>query len=230
MKNLTPEKKVTWIIQIAMILLFIPLAALQFYVCKTYNIPIFIGFLCIIPIYWGFMALLSKWLERSKWKDTLEKMGEEIEKKEERNIPQAKPSIFSIALMSLILLICAIVYGIEIFKNIIANYTQGVNYTEILPDVINVLTLMICCICIGVIAFNIKKGKLFSHANANLIYTVGYTILFSVMIQQHYWETTTMIPNDSVRYYFFMFSIFIIFFGRLFSICVKMKEEQDLTI
>lgn len=230
MSKLTPEKKITWIIRIAIIAFFIPLSALQAYVCKKYNIPYLIGFLCIIPIFWGFMVLLNKWLEKSKWKDTLEKMEEEIEKKEERNIPQAKPGIFSIALMSLILLACSIDYGIEIVKNIIANYTQGVNYREILPDVINVLTLMICCICIGGIAYNVKKRKLFSHANANLIYTVGWTILFSVIIQEHYWETTTMIPNDSVNNYFYLFSVFILFFGRLFSICVKMKEEQDLTI
>jgi hypothetical protein len=230
MKNLTPEKKVTWIIRIAIILFLIPLIALQIYVCKTYNIPGPVGFICIIPIFWGLMALLYKWLEKSKWKETLEKMGQKIEEEEEKNIPRAKPRIFSIALMSLILLIYAIVYGIDIAKDIIANYTQGVNYTEILPDVINILTLMICCICIGGIAYNVKKGKLFSYINANLIYTVGWTLFLSVTTQQHYWDTTTMIPNDSVRNYYYLFSIFILFFGRLFSICVKMKEEQDLTI
>ena len=121
MKNLTPEKKVTWIIRIAIILFLIPLIALQIYVCKTYNIPGPVGFICIIPIFWGLMALLYKWLEKSKWKETLEKMGQKIEEEEEKNIPRAKPRIFSIALMSLILLIYAIVYGIDIAKDIIAN-------------------------------------------------------------------------------------------------------------
>ena len=50
MKNLTPEKKVTWIIRIAIILFLIPLIALQIYVCKTYNIPGPVGFICIIRL------------------------------------------------------------------------------------------------------------------------------------------------------------------------------------
>ena len=230
MKKMNSEKKVNWIIHTVMILMAIALIVLNHYIKVIFDIPVPIIYMCTLPLFIGGIILLSKWLERSKWKDTLEKMGQKIEKEEERKIPQAKPSIFSIALMSLILLICAIVYGIEIFKNIIANYTQGVNYTEILPDVINILTLMICCICIGGIAYNVKKGKLFSYINANLIYTVGWTLFLSVTTQQHYWDTTTMIPNDSVRNYYYLFSIFILFFGRLFSICVKMKEEQDLTI
>ena len=88
MKNLTPEKKVTWIIRIAIILFLIPLIALNFYVCRTYNIPIPIGFICIIPIFWGLMALLYKWLEKSKWKETLEKMGQKIEEEEEKILRQ----------------------------------------------------------------------------------------------------------------------------------------------
>ena len=66
MRNLTPKKKVMWIIHIAMWIFLIPLVALQFYVCKRFNIPVIIGFICILPIFWGFVALLSKWLEKSK--------------------------------------------------------------------------------------------------------------------------------------------------------------------
>ena len=39
-----------------------------------------------------------------------------------------------------------------------------------------------------------------------------------------------MLPNNTVAMNFSLFGVFIIFFGRVFDIGVKMKEEQDLTI
>ena len=74
------------------------------------------------------------------------------------------------------------------------------------------------------------KKKIFTSANAKLIYSIGTIVIVSVIIQNHYWETTTMMPNDTVGMIFALFGAFIVFFGRVFAIGVKMKEEQDLTI
>ena len=92
------------------------------------------------------------------------------------------------------------------------------------------LTLLACSILVVIIAYNVYKKRIFTRTNAKLIYSIGAILIFSIIIQNHYWETTTMLPNDTVALNFSLFGAFIIFFGRVFHIGVRIKEEQDLTI
>lgn len=229
MKNLTPKKKVMRIIHIAMWIFLIPLVALQFYVCKRFNIPVIIGFICILPIFWGFVVLLSKWLEKSKWKDTIEEMEKDNEKEEAK--PKPITGIFGLILLSIICLGYSVCNGIETLEGIFSNHYESEYLIKIIvPDCIGILTLLACSILVVIIAYNVYKKRIFTRTNARLIYSIGAILIFSIIIQNHYWETTTMLPNDTVALNFSLFGAFIIFFGRVFHIGVRIKEEQDLTI
>lgn len=230
MKKMTPEKKVKGIIYTVMILLAIALFTPLFYIRVNYNTPPFILLIMMIPIYIGAINLFSKWLTKSKWKDTFNEMEEKAKEEEKKKKPKEIPDIFSISVFAFACLGYAIYNGINIANDIFTNYSKGIDYNEILPNCIYILTLMICSIFIGVIAYNVKKRKVFSHTNAKLIYGVGITLVFSIIIQANYWDVTTMIPNMEVKSYLYLLAFFIMFFGKLFDIAVKMKEEQDLTI
>ena len=80
------------------------------------------------------------------------------------------------------------------------------------------------------IAYNVYKKNVFVRSNARLISAIGMILLFSVAIQRYYWDATPMLPNDTVAINFGLLAVFILFFGRIFSIGVKMQKEQDLTI
>ena len=230
MKKMTPEKKVKRIIYTVMVLLAIALLAPIHYIRMNYNIPPFILLILMIPLYIGAINLFGKWLTKGKWKDTFNEMEEKAKEEEKKKKPKETPDIFSISVFAFFCLGYAIYNGINIANDIFINYSKGIDYNEILPNCINIATLMICSILIGIIAYNVKKRKVFSHTNSKLIYGVGITLVFSIIIQDHYWDITTMIPNMEVKSYLYLLAFFIIFFGKLFDIAVKMKEEQDLTI
>ena len=230
MKKMSPERKVKRIIYTAIILLAIVLFAPIIYIRVNYDVPPFILFTCMIPVYIGAINLFSKWLEKSKWKNTFNEMEEKAKKEEEKKKPKETPDIFSISVFALTCLVYAIYNGTNVVNHILTDNSKGIDYNDVLPDCINIATLMICSILIGTIAYNVKKRKVFSHTNSKLIYGVGITLLFSIIIQTQYWDETAMIPNTDVKGYLYLLSFFIIFFGKLFDIAVKMKEEQDLTI
>lgn len=66
--------------------------------------------------------------------------------------------------------------------------------------------------------------------NSNLMYIIGATLILSTILQTQLWETTEMIPNLTVAMYYYLFGVLVMFFGKLFNIAIKIKEEQDLTI
>jgi len=226
MKNMNPEKKVKRIIYIVMILLAIVVFIPTLYIRVNYSIPSIILYACMLFVYIMGINLFGKWLTKSKWKDTFYEMEKKVEKKKRKE----KPSIFSIAVFALSFSAYSIFKGVKIVNDILTNYSKGLEFKDVLPDCINIATLMICSIFIGIIAYNIKKNKVFVHANAKLIYGVGLTLLTSIMIQKHYWDATSMIPNEDVSNYYYLLIFFILFFGNLFDIAIRIKEEQDLTI
>ena len=229
MKNMDPKKKVTWIINSVMTLSVIALVAIVHYIKAKYNLPTLVLYACCMPILIGGIILLSKWLERSKWKDTVEEMNKKCEKEEEKSKPI--PGSFGLILLAIICLGFSIGNGIDLTTGIFSNAYEPEHFLKVIvPDCIGVSTLLACSAIISLIAYNVMKKKIFTSANAKLIYSIGAIVIVSVIIQNHYWETTTMMPNDTVGMIFALFGAFIVFFGRVFAIGVKMKEEQDLTI
>lgn len=230
MKKITPKKKVNWIIHTVTILMAIALVALVHYTKTIYDLPTIVLYACYMPLFIGGQILFSKWLENSKWKDTVEEMEKEAEKEEEKS--RWIPGSFGLILFVLICLGYSTYNAMDIIEGIFSNqYEPELFLKTIVPDCIGLLTLLACSILIAIIAYNvIIKKKVFTSTNARLIFSIGAIVIFSVIIQNHYWETTTMLPNDTVAMNFGLFGAFIVFFGRVFAIGVKMKEEQDLTI
>ncbi|MBO7293884.1 MAG: DUF2975 domain-containing protein, partial [Bacteroidaceae bacterium] len=160
--------------------------------------------------------------------DTIEEMDKKAEIEEVKSKPI--PGIFGLALFVIICVGHSISSGISVVEEILfTHYEQVYLINELLPNCVGISTLLICSVLIAIIAYNVYKKNIFTYTNAKLIYSRAI-IIISVIIQNHYWDVTTMLPNDSVAINFSLLGVFILFFGRVFNIGAKIKEEQDLTI
>ena len=79
MKKMSNKKKATWIINSVMTLSAIALVAIVHYIKAKYNLPTLVLYACSMPVIIGGFILFSKWLENSKWKDTIEEMEKELD-------------------------------------------------------------------------------------------------------------------------------------------------------
>ena len=193
--------------------------------------PAVLLYLCFGFIYTGGFILFQKIIERSRYSKEFEEVNRELEKEEEmKSAKDERPGFRSLAIVAVIAMICAVAKAVETVKLIISDYNNGLPINAHLPQCINILTLLVCGIFIAVILYNVSKRRVFDSRNSFCIYGVGATIIISTLLQSELWATTPMIPNDTVMMYYMIFGIFIVFFGKLFDIAVKLKNEQDLTI
>ena len=181
--------------------------------------------------YTGGLILFQKIIERSRYSKEFEEVNRELEKEEEmKSAKEERPGFRSLAIVAVIAMICAVAKAVETVKLMISDYSNGLPINAHLPQCINILTLLVCGIFIAIILYNVSKRRVFDSRNSFCIYGVGATIIISTLLQSELWEATPMIPNDTVMMYYMIFGIFIVFFGKLFDIAVKLKKEQDLTI
>lgn len=181
--------------------------------------------------YAGGLILFQKVIERSRYSKEFEEVNRELEKEEEmKSAKEERPGFRSLAIVAVIAMICAVAKAVETVKLMISDYSNGLPINAHLPQCINILTLLVCGIFIAIILYNVSKRRVFDSRNSFCIYGVGATIIISTLLQSELWEATPMIPNDTVMMYYMIFGIFIVFFGNLFDIAVKLKKEQDLTI
>jgi hypothetical protein len=181
--------------------------------------------------YTGGLILFQKIIERSRYSKEFEEVNRELEKEEEmKSAKEERPGFRSLAIVAVIAMICAVAKAVETVKLMISDYSNGLPINAHLPQCINILTLLVCGIFIAVILYNVSKRRVFDSRNSFCIYGVGATIIISTLLQSELWEATPMIPNNTVMMYYMIFGIFIVFFGKLFDIAVKLKNEQDLTI
>lgn len=181
--------------------------------------------------YTGGLILFQKIIERSRYSKEFEEANRELEKEEEmKSAKDERPGFRSLAIVAVIAMICAVAKAVETVKLMISDYSNGLPTNTHLPQCINILTLLVCGIFIAVILYNVSKHRVFDNRNSYCIYGVGASIIISTLLQSELWATTPMIPNDTVMMYYMIFGIFIVFFGKLFDIAVKLKNEQDLTI
>lgn len=197
----------------------------------TFHYPSVLLYSCMIPLYFLGLYLFQKYLEHSPWAQNFEQLNEECELQENRQCAATRrPNVRSIILIALFGFIYALINAVDVVQEILSYSSRGVSYKEILPQCVDVLTLFLCCAFIAAILFNVLKGKVFCSRNVQLIYGVGVVLIFSTLLQIQCWGVTDMVPNYNVQLYYILFGAFIIFFGKLFGIAVKLKEEQDLTI
>ena len=95
-------------------------------------------------------------------------------------------------------------------------------------DICEFISLVICTILIGIIAYNIKREKIFIKANANLIKGIGLIVGVSGSLPILFSDLQAY--NQYPRYYLLVIGSFIIAIGYIFQHAIKMKEEQELTI
>ncbi len=192
------------------------------------NIPLAIAMLALFLVLIGGFWLIGKFMDHSKYKTEFDEMEKEaeIEEEEEKKKRGMKPSITGLVLLAATIFLFAVFSGIEMVVNMI----DDKSFADYLPDLCMVLTYFVSGGLLAKIAYNIRKGKVFHSGNTTLIYLIGVTIFASANIQNHYWESTTMVPNMTVFACYMVFVGLCVFFANLFSIAIQIKEEQDLTI
>ena len=227
--KMTPEKKVACIIATAMILMVVVFIAAVHYLKTLFNLPTLVLFACCVPILVLGQNFLSKWLLKSKWKDIVLEMEKKCVAEDAKSKPRAR--MVDLAIIAILSLWYSLSLGSGVVEDIIMYQNELNCFSEVVaPNIVNVVTLFSCSVLIAMIAYNVYKKNVFVRSNARLISAIGMILLFSVAIQRCYWDATPMLPNDTVAINFGLLAVFILFFGRIFGIGVKMQEEQDLTI
>ena len=223
-------KKIARIINIFsvswMIILF---AAVMILRVKT-SIPALLLYGCMGALYIGGLLGLQKGLENSRLKHEFEEANRECEEEEaKKTSADEKPDFFSLLIIAVFALIYAVSNAVDLVQNMISAHSADIPLSQYLPQFADTLTLLICCIFIGIIVFNVSRKRIFDRLNSICIYGVGAAIIFGHILQIQLMGDAPTADTDVLVYYSLL-GIFIIFFGRLFDIAVKMKNEQDLTI
>ena len=224
-------KKIMRMINIFAVIWITLLLIPTMYLRAKSDIPIVLLYMCLGFVFVGGMVVFQKVLERTRLKGALEEANRECEEEEESmSANDEKPSFQSLAVIAAAAAVITISDIVCTVQTIISKQGEGLTLEEYLPQCANALTLLLCCTFIAVILYNVSKKRIFNSRNSWCIYGVGTTIIISTITQAQYWESTPMLPNQNVQIYYMLFGILIIFFGRLFDIAVKLKNEQDLTI
>ena len=223
-------KKIARIINIFsvswMIILF---AAVMILRVKT-SIPALLLYGCLGVLYIGGLLGFQKGLENSRLKLEFEEANRECEKEEaKKTSADEKPDFFTLLAIAIFALIYSVSNAVDLVQNMISAHSADIPLSQYLPQFADTLTLLICCIFIGIIVFNVSRKRIFDRRNSICIYGVGAAIIFGHILQIQLMGDAPIADTDVLVYYSLL-GIFIIFFGRLFDIAVKMKNEQDLTI
>lgn len=185
---------------------------------------------CMGAIFLGGLWGFQKFLENSSLKQEFEEANRECEKVESKKTSAGeKPDFFSLAVIAILGFIFAVSETVDIVNTMVADYSKGLSMQVHLPRFAESLTLLVCCTFIAVILFNVSKRRIFDRRNSICIYGVGVTIIFSCLLQNHLCGDIIMTDSNAGVFYSLL-GFFIIFFGGLYDIAVKMKQEQDLTI
>lgn len=229
--NEKQPKKIMRMLNVFGFLWSIVLFAIVIYLRFTSEIPallIYLGMGIVYPI--GFYVL-QKVLERSRWSAALEEANRECEEEEERKpASKEKPEMASLIIMAVIAFIFAIGNTWNIVSTIMADYSKGLSIQKYLPQCADMLTIILCCVFIAIIIYNVSKSRVFDNRNTFCISSVGFVVLINSVLQTHEILGTNVNLDFRHQMPYMLFGMFILFFGQLFGIAVKMKKEQELTI
>ncbi len=228
-KKPSPKRQIELIIYAVITVTGLLYFGLTIWLRKLINIPAAFFYILLPFLMVAVLNATQTILEKSRYKDEIarwEKEIEEEEKKDEQNGKIEKPNIWQIGLFAACALVWAAVEGVGLVMDMI----QEKSFIMFLPDTVCFFTLLAIGLVITKITYNVWKGKVFTESNSRLIYFMGFILVVSVLIQLHYWDSTEMVPNSTVGMYFMGFGALILFFGSLFDIAIKMKNDRDLTI
>lgn len=229
--KLTPKRKWDVVMYTSSILMGLVIAALAIFVDRTFEIPSIVirvlMWLLVIVLVVGF----TKWLERTWFKKSMPEIEKEIEKEiEEGESTISQGFVFMAVLVVGSFLVVIGSTASDLWGELMEAYRVGKELKAFLPGFIGLFTMAVFAAVIGGIVYNISRGRIFASANANLIYGLGATIFLSTVLQQHCWDSTLMVPNSTVGTFYMVLAIVFFLLSRLFSIAIKIKEDQDLTI
>ena len=111
-------------------------------------------------------------------------------------------------------------------------YLVGHKDNLIEMKICELITMVICTILIGIIAYNIKQKRIFIKTNARLVQFIGWVVVNSSiaipMISKNYVDINYIVSYP--LQYLMQLGFFIVAIGYVFQLAIKIKEEQDLTI
>ena len=223
-------KKITKIITIFSVIWQIILFAAVIILRVKTDIPALLLYGCMGVLYVGGLLGFQKGLENSRLKHEFEEANRECEEEEaKKTSADEKPDFFTLLVIAIFALIYSVSNAVDLVQNMISAHSADIPLSQYLPQFADTLTLLVCCIFIGIIVFNVSRKRIFDRRNSICIYGVGAAIIFGHILQIQLMGDAPTADTDVLVYYSLL-GIFIIFFGRLFDIAVKMKNEQDLTI
>lgn len=229
--NEKQSKKIMRMLNVFAFLWATVLLAIVIYLRFTSEISpilIYLGMGIVYPI--GFYVL-QKVLERSRWSAALEEANRECEEEEARKpASKEKPDMTMLTIMAVIAFIFAIGNTWSIVSTIMADYSKGLSIQKYLPQCADMLTIILCCVFIAIIIYNVSKNRVFDNRNTFCISSVGFVVLINSLLQTHEILGTNVNLDFRHQMPYMLFGMFILFFGQLFGIAVKMKKEQELTI
>ena len=223
-------RKITRIINIFSVSWLIILFAVVIILRVKTGIPALLLFGCMGALYIGGLLGFQKGLENSRLKNEFEEANRECEEEEaKKTSADEKPDFFTLLAIAIFALIYSVSNAVDLVQNMISAHSADIPLSQYLPQFADTLTLLICCIFIGIIVFNVSRKRIFDRRNSICIYGVGAAIIVGHILPIQLMGDAPTADTDVLVYYSLL-GIFIIFFGRLFDIAVKMKNEQDLTI
>ena len=223
-------KKITKIITIFSVIWQIILFAAVIILRVKTDIPALLLYGCMGVLYVGGLLGFQKGLENSRLKHEFEEANRECEEEEaKKTSADEKPDFFTLLVIAIFALIYSVSNAVDLVQNMISAHSADIPLSQYLPQFAGTLTLLVCCIFIGIIVFNVSRKRIFDRRNSICIYGVGAAIIFGHILQIQLMGDAPTADTDVLVYYSLL-GILIIFFGKLFDIAVKMKNEQDLTI
>ncbi len=227
-KKLSQRRKINLIFYSVGTVLALAFLGLIIWIDKRFmDVPAIVVYILCPFITVGGLVLTGKIMEKTGFKEEMDRMEKEAEEEEKKSEGRnGKPEIWSIGLFAALSLIWAAVEG----GGTVMDMIRDKSFIMYVPDMICSLTLLIIGLLLAGITYNVWKGRVFTEANSRIIYFIAVTLTISVLVQRHYWDSTPMIPNETVGMYFLGFGIMTAFFGSLFEIAIKIKDDQDLTI
>lgn len=230
-KNSMSARKFKRVLWIGNVLLGVAYVAVVVLLRILFDLPMAVAVLCVSPFYIKSLGYFIEVLERKGYKPYIDVMEKKEEAEEESELRTGgRPGVWELVPVSLIALVVACYSAGYLVLCIHEEWSKGASLTTYMPQIVEIFTLLPCGLLLLGLAYNVWRRRVFVSANGRMVNGIAFVIIFSTLVQVHYWESTPMVPNNTVFLFYMLLGCCIFFFGSLFDIAVRMKNEQDLTV